>query len=151
MRWLWPDYVNRALPLSVDQRRAIHRDAWKLWAARKRNIALYLTLPAFYLLVVWFASDAGGRLASLLGVGGSGRRLLRAAAPLLLFVLCFVVGGAVLQRWRFAPCVHRATRQHGYEVCVRCGYWLRGLGPDVRRCPECGERREPIRGGAPPR
>ena len=57
-------------------------------------------------------------------------------------VMCFVVGGAVLQRFRFAPCVYRATRSHGHDVCRKCGYWLRGLGDNVKRCPECGAERE---------
>ena len=29
-------------------------------------------------------------------------------------------------------------------VCAACGYWLRGLGDDIERCPECGSQREPM-------
>jgi hypothetical protein len=145
--WIWPDFVNRDLPLSRQERRAIHRDAWRLWWADKRNIMVYLTLPVLYLATVFFASDVIGRGAEALGAGGVISRLSRAAAPFLLFVLCFVVGGAVLQRCRFAPCVYRATRQHGYDVCFACGYWLRGLGDDVESCPECGAARQPLPGG----
>jgi rubrerythrin len=36
---------------------------------------------------------------------------------------------------------HR-IRLEGFDVCTRCGYWLRGLGDDVRQCPECGAERE---------
>ena len=144
MSWIWPDYINRDLPLTRDQRRTIHRQAWKLWAADKWNIALYLTLPAFYLLTVFGSTQAGGWLATSIGVGGLIHKLFRAAGPIVLFVICFVLGGAVLQRFRFAPCAYRATRRHGYDVCVRCGYWLRGLDDDTRHCPECGSAREPI-------
>ena len=142
MSWIWPDYVQRELPLTPQERKAVHREAWKLWWANKWNLILYLALPAFYLLTVFSASDVGGRLATLIGVGGWIHRLFRAGAPFVLFVACFVVGGAVLQRLRFAPCVYRALRYHGYEVCARCGYWLRGLGNDILRCPECGTLRE---------
>lgn len=142
MSWLWPEYVNRELPLTKQERKAIHRDAWRLWWVNKWNIALYLTLPAFYLLAVFFASDVGGRAASLIGASGLIHRLLRAGAPVALFAICFVVGGAVLQRSRFAPCVYRATRRHGHDVCLKCGYWLEGLGDDIKRCPECGAERE---------
>ena len=33
-------------------------------------------------------------------------------------------------------------RAHGYDLCVGCGYDLRGLGPDVGCCPECGHERD---------
>lgn len=142
MSWVWPEYVSRDLGLSTKQRKAIHRDAWKLWWANRWNIVIYLAIPAFYLIAVSFASDVGGRMATLVGMGGILRRLCRAASPLALFIVCFVLGGAVLQRYRFAPCVYRATRLHGYDVCANCGYWLRGLGEDIHRCPECGTSRE---------
>jgi len=150
MSWIWPEYVNRELPLTKQERKAVLRDAWRLWFANKWNILLYLTLPAVYLLTVFFASDVGGRLATLVGAGGLINKLFRAAAPVVLFVICFVVGGAVLQRYRFAPCVYRATRRHGYDVCLECGYWLRGLIDDVKRCPECGTPQEALPTTQPP-
>ncbi len=142
MSWVWPEYVNRDLSLTKEERKAIHREAWKLWWANRWNFALYLTLPAFYLLTVFFASDVGGRIASTIGASGLIHRLFRAGAPVVLFVLCFVVGGAILQRSRFAPCVYQATRRLGHDVCLKCGYWLRGLGDDIARCPECGTERQ---------
>jgi hypothetical protein len=142
MSWVWPDYISRDLPLTRHQRKAIHRDAWKLWWANKWNVVLYMTLPAFYLLTVFFASDVGGRVATFIGATGAIHRLFRAGAPFALLAICFVGGGAVLQRFRFAPCVYRATRRHGHDVCRKCGYWLKGLGDDIKRCPECGTERE---------
>jgi len=142
MSWVWPEYIHPDLPLSREERRTIHRAAWRLWWRNRWNLALYLTLPAFFLLTVFFASDAGGRVAALLGAGGWLQRLFRAAAPVVLFAVCFVGGGAILQRVRFAPCVYRATRQQGCDVCARCGYWLHGLGDEITRCPECGAIRE---------
>ena len=143
MSWIWPDYVNRDLQLTRKERKAIHRDAWRFWWGNKRNIGVYLTLPAFYLLTVFFAADFGGWVASLVGVTGPIHRLFRAAAPVVPFVVCFVLGGAALQRYRFAPCVYRATRAHGHDVCARCGYWLKGLDADIENCPECGTPRQP--------
>ena len=121
---------------------AIHRKAWRVWRANKWNIVLYLTLPVFYLLTVFLASDAGGWVATFIGATGFIHRLFRAGGPFVLFVLCFVVGSAILQRFRFAPCAYRATRQQGYDVCAKCGYWLKGLSDDIRRCPKCGVKRE---------
>lgn len=142
MSWLWPEYIQRDLTLTKQQRKAVHRQAWKLWLRNKWNIALYLTLLAFYLLTVFFASDVGGRIATLIGARGWIHKLFRAGAPIALLVLCFVIGGAILQRYRFAPCVYQATRQQGYDVCRKCGYWLKGLGDDIKHCPECGANRE---------
>ncbi len=142
MSWIWPSYVDSELPVTKEQRKAIHRDAWKLWAGNKWNIVLYLVLPAMYLLLLVPARDVGGSVAAWLGAGGIVFKLSRIAGLVLVPALCFVIGGFVLQRWRFAPCVYRATRGQGFDVCAKCGYWLRGLGEDVKRCPECGGRRE---------
>src|SRR5436190_6525041 len=38
-----------------------------------------------------------------------------------------------------------ALRELGYDVCTVCGYWFRGLGVDVKNCPECGAERNPMR------
>ena len=38
--------------------------------------------------------------------------------------------------------VRQAMRDHGYDLCISCGYELRGLGDEVERCPECGSSRE---------
>ena len=141
MSWIWPEYINRDLPLTQQDRRAIHRLAWKLWWANKWNVVLYLILPAFYLATVTFARDAGGLIAATLGAGGVFQKLCRAGSLLVHLVMCFIVGGALLQRFRFAPCVYRAIQRHGYDVCLRCGYWLRGLLDETDRCPECGKKR----------
>lgn len=34
-----------------------------------------------------------------------------------------------------------AMRRHGFDLCLRCGYWLKGLSRDQTRCPECGAPR----------
>jgi hypothetical protein len=140
MSWIWPQYLHADLQLSRDQRRAIHRDAWRLWARRRTNILVYMALPVGYLLLVPYASDFGGVTAAVFGIVGPLRPLLRAAAPVVLLVACFVVGGGLLQRFRFAPCVYRSAREHGIDICPKCGYWLRDL-PASDPCPECGAPR----------
>jgi hypothetical protein len=140
MSWLWPTYVDRHLPLTGRQRRDVHREAWRRWAANPWNIALYLVLPATYLLGLGLARDAAGMLAWYLGAGGVLVAASHVVGLLLWAILCFVVGGAVFQRYRFAPLVYRTLRRHGHDVCLRCGYWLRGLGHGSR-CPECGAPR----------
>ena len=40
--------------------------------------------------------------------------------------------------------LRNAVREHGYDVCIGCGYRLRRLGDDVDRCHECAWEREPM-------
>jgi hypothetical protein len=142
MSWLWPEFINKDLVIGRQERKAIHRDAWKVWFQNRRNLVFYLVVPAVYLLAAPHASDWGGRIAGLVGVTGWAHKLFRAAGPVFLLLVCFVLEGAVLHRARFAPCVYLAARRRGHDLCGHCGYWLRGLGEDISRCPECGAQRE---------
>lgn len=144
MSWIWPDYINRDLPLNAPARKAIHRKAWKLWWANGWNLTLHLAYCLVCVLALLGAADFGGRLAGCLGIGGLAHKLTRVGALVGVWVLSAILLRAVLGRCRFAPCVYEATRRHGYEVCARCGYWLKGLANDVARCPECGARRTPM-------
>ena len=59
----------------------------------------------------------------------------------LLLYLCFLsfLYGVFCRREVFYR-----IRKEGIDVCTNCGYWLRGLGEDVRQCPECGAGRVPL-------
>jgi hypothetical protein len=152
MEWLWPSFVDENLPLTKQQRKAIHREAWKLWAKRRLNVALYIALVVVLVALYVFGSDiAVDGIAALIGAGGLVHKLFRALAGAIVFGGGFAFMGAVLQRWRFAPCVYEATRAHGIDVCRKCGYWLRDLADDERRCPECGTEREKKNGDEPRR
>jgi predicted RNA-binding Zn-ribbon protein involved in translation (DUF1610 family) len=37
--------------------------------------------------------------------------------------------------------VRAAMARRGFEICSACGYWLKGLREDSKRCPECGAER----------
>jgi hypothetical protein len=37
--------------------------------------------------------------------------------------------------------MRQAMGRRGFDLCPRCGYWLKGLREDSTRCPECGARR----------
>jgi hypothetical protein len=141
MSRLWPTYLDRELPLSRAQRKAIHREAWRRWIRRPLNLLVYLTLPCGYVGLLTFVRDLVGEAALVVGIDGVGYHLARAAAITIWAFVCFVMGGAILQRWRFAPLAWQAAREHGCDLCTRCGYWLRELPEDVTQCPECGAAR----------
>ena len=55
--------------------------------------------------------------------------------------------GCVLYGWTCKREHFYRIQLEGFDVCLSCGYWLRGLGEDVKHCPECGAAREAM----PPR
>ncbi|MGD8454515.1 MAG: hypothetical protein PVJ57_22090 [Phycisphaerae bacterium] len=143
MSWIWPDYIHPGLPLSRGERVAIHRAAWRLWWSDKWNLALHLLVCAGCTVALLNAADLGGRAAGALGIGGILYKVCRAGSLLLVLISAVIIIRAVLGRCRFAPYIYEAIRRQGYDVCTKCGYWLKGLHDDVDRCPECGAERPP--------
>ncbi|MFG0251378.1 MAG: hypothetical protein ACF8NJ_00730 [Phycisphaerales bacterium JB038] len=140
--FLWPSFVSPELGLDKSQRTQIHRQAWRLWWRDRRNLLLYGAAIGIYLLAAFLVVKPAAEWVGLsLQLPSFTIKLLRAGASVLLPIAYFVLLGAVLQRWRFAPCVYRALRQEGHDVCGRCGYLLRGLPADGTCCPECGAKR----------
>ncbi len=133
MSLLVPDYIDRDIPLTGGERKAIRKEAWKLWMKDWRNVLIYLALVAVTIglpmLPIW------GRFVLPFIYGGWHLLLLLTAYTAFVYVVF-----ELLQRFRFAPLVRRVLRQYGYRVCIKCGYWLRGLATDAERCPECGSR-----------
>jgi len=100
------------------------------------------------LVVVVLALAAGASLnwpiaawLQSLGLGRIPARVIGASAvSLATVVIGFVIGYWVL--WGLLLRAFRgAMREIGRDVCVQCGYWLRGLDDGVTRCPECGGAR----------
>jgi hypothetical protein len=55
----------------------------------------------------------------------------------------FLAISAHLFRHSRAKAFYAAVRDHGYDICSECGYWLRDLTDEVSQCPECGTPRCP--------
>ncbi len=127
MSWLAPDYFDRELPLSVDDRKEIRRQAWKLWFANRWNPAIYIVVIA--------AINVLGDLALRHIRGHIGQMLwwhwLIAAIVFILILLCSIRG---LQSWRFAPLARQVVREQGFNICPKCGKRLR----DATDCPRHG-------------
>jgi hypothetical protein len=145
MGWFRPTYIDPALPLHKEQRALIHGDAWRLWSANPWHTVLYVLMLLFSIPLVFVV---GGLVNLVQGRPAlSGFDLSAVISTMIVLVLFGVVGASLLQRFRFRACVYRALRERGYDVCMRCGYWLRDLADDERRCPECGAGREPTTKG----
>ena len=118
-------YVDPAIELTEEQR----------YFVRSRIGAATQSLPA---IIRWLI--VGGVLA-LWAI------MIAGVPPHVMFILVlvamFMIGGATgyYFKQRLGPTVWSALRELGYDVCTHCGYWLRGLGDDVKQCPECGSAR----------
>ena len=133
VRWLWFDHFPAELELTQDERaRAVllanaHRKREPKYRGAGRRadlIGLMAGLPILGAYMLW-----------RLGPGGSRSSFL----PMILALYVISALAAYLTR---RPFIRHALREMGYELCEDCGYWLRGLGDDVKHCPECGAARE---------
>ena len=122
-------YSNGDLPLTNKERREIRRSAWRLWKRDWRNKTLYVTAHLVFMLavstIVWFDPNFWQTwifLTICLGLA--------------------LLGREILERVSVVPLGRRLMRERGIDVCIRCGYWLRDLGKDITKCPECGWQRE---------
>lgn len=101
------------------------------------SAGIFLNWP----LSAWFQSLGMGRIiAHMIGAG--------------LMALSVAIVSIVLGHWLlwsiWSRSFRRALREIGRDVCVECGYWLRGLDNHVTRCPECGAgRTQPVRSNRP--
>ncbi len=122
-----PDRV----PLSTEQLKEIHNETTRSF--------LQLVIP--FTLVAGFVLGLLTPLIIPFSWTGMAWRYARVGVGLGLFAL---LGFALFQivRPRYEHYFRRVVRKRGHEMCLRCGYWLKGLGEDVKQCPECGWRRE---------
>lgn len=60
---------------------------------------------------------------------------------LLMIVVLFWPWSAWMFRSLYVRPVRMAMREAGHDLCIGCGYELRGLDESITRCPECGQER----------
>lgn len=130
-------YIDPTIPIDRNTRKGVGQMAWKQWNRNPINgltFGLGLTIPIFMFPLI------SGQLIPVQSWTGFPAFLL----TFVLYVSYLFALVTCMRRWRYAPCVYAELRGHGYEVCTRCGYWLRDLDAGVTRCPECGREREPM-------
>lgn len=137
-RWLHLGFIHTRLPLTAAQRVEIDRRS-HAYAMKQRWFRRMLFLAS---AVLPFAVIGGG-LAASIGL----QQIIPSASVawsigfLGLCALSVALYLRIVWSWYKRP-TRMALRDLGYEICVRCGYWLRGLADDVKRCPECGAARQ---------
>lgn len=138
LRWLWLDYVDPQLGLSRSQRSRIFSRAHPMSPMKKPAVARAWWMP---LLGVLSSVLSFGPLFVWVSIGKPTGIIELTILALLVFVVPWVAT-AWIGRYTWRPNVAAALRAEGFNVCAKCGYWLRGLGAEVKQCPECGTSRE---------
>jgi len=145
LRWLFGNFTDPQYELS---RREQHRLSM---AAHKKYVSWYrfwgysiLVIAVPFGLALIYGIPA---VLNWLGLAGQSR-----AHTVALAIVCLLVWpySAWVYRSLYIKPVRRAMRDHGYVLCIDCGYELRGLGDEVERCPECGSPREAMQEGESP-
>jgi hypothetical protein len=125
------DLVDAELPLTEKELASIWRDGQLRHVPSKRETLIFL--------VVFF-----GPILALFGLGillvdtiGYPKTTM-AITTLMMCIWCCWAVALLPKRSSNSRIFRRELRLRGYDVCVSCGYWLRGVGVKTHRCPECG-------------
>ena len=145
LRWLLFDYADPDLPLSFWKRQKV---AWRRVPLRTlpvsirwRRIVFGLGTVLPTIVAVPLAIKATTVMASRIGGVGQFIPLL-----LLLVVPTYWIWTCALYGFVSRTEHYHRIRLEGFDICLKCGYWLRGLGDEITNCPECGTKREPMPG-----
>lgn len=133
--WLLFQYAPPDLKLSRAQKREARQRTWRLYRTTISSLAICLGTATLLGVVyggVIMLIDAVylGRLYPIVVVFG----------PLVVVALTWMAI-AFAGRWIYGKAHYQALRDMGFDVCMRCGYWLRGLPATAPQCPECGALR----------
>ncbi len=134
--------------LSRSERIRMKRGVTANWSAQERAMVVagtvILMVPIMAVLLVLAAGCFGSNTYFWANLKG-----LEALAVFLVLGSLFVGPAVIL--WIAYDRVYgrpllRILRLEGYEVCVRCGYWMVDLRDEIQECPACRSRREPMPG-----
>ena len=140
IKWWSAGVLGDGITLSREQRRTVNRRAMVDFLRHPLRVAACLVVSMAPVLI--FVVVGQNAVPLLIGPTGPINHMM------LIVVLALLVSYAaqmvtMLWVWRniYGPHLRRAMQDVGWEVCIKCGYSLRGL-EDVKRCPECGAKRE---------
>ena len=133
LRWMLYDCSDPEWNLTPAQRARLMARMDQLYAKERfrsrRDWILAIGGTVVLLFALLLATVAGGPgfLQILLGFATFGVAMLVGQIPL-----------AWLWRMLTVRLVRQAMCEEGFDVCMSCGFLLRGLGDDIAKCPECG-------------
>lgn len=140
LRWLVGNYADPEFQLTRARQREVTRLAHHKHLA---GVTLW-TWTIAMTIAGWLAVGLAVRPLSTLLLNNGLPPVAAFLTSILTLCAAVCLMAAWLYRLIYAKPVRRAMRDLGYDVCIGCGYRLRGLNDDIARCPECGHPREPL-------
>ena len=134
---LFSSFVDPTIPLDHATTKEIHRAAWKRWQSTPATMALLMAAIVVPLILDDLLFSF---IENLLNTS----RLSSYLISILIFVPYLFGITWLFRHIRYAPCVYAELRARGYDVCPKCGYWLRDLDQSITKCPECAHLRDAI-------
>lgn len=132
MSLLYPKFINEVVPLTIEQKKTARKMAWRKWRSQKWHTLIFLAVLITMIIIYSLFIEA------LENYTGSKLNGWPHIMSLVGFFSITWMSYRLLQHFCFASHYRLAVRELGYDVCVGCGYWLRGLDKSVQTCPECG-------------
>jgi hypothetical protein len=142
LRWLVFDYVDPALEIDVRERRKIRAAARRRVVGASAEVHSRGVVPWWPRIIAPMIPATAMGIAFVLFFMKSQKMWWDILWVMALQLLLSWLLLAVVARWTWRPAVWMALRDAGHHVCLHCGYWLRGLDDNVKRCPECGAERK---------
>lgn len=138
-QWMIQRYTSAHIALSRDELRRLEQRCNEIVAVHRfRMLSItVLAVVTTVLVVILFPRMIGTAIGAATGwperwcIAGSAIILAVAMASGWMFIFTQV----------YVRPLRSALREFGHEVCLRCGYSLRGLPDTTDRCPECGLQR----------
>jgi hypothetical protein len=132
-------YTGANITLSARELKHVEKRSSQLFAEQQRRFWIIMALAV---ATAGLSVTLGSMLLAPLLAATMGWRetWCKAGSALVIAILVTAVWMYMFVRLYVRP-LRRALSEMGYEVCVRCGYWLRGLPANVSNCPECGTER----------
>lgn len=134
LRWLLGNFTDPQYKLP-------RKEQFRLsWVAHEKYLseAKFWGWTAIIVAPAIIALGLLGRMLDAMGYGGENMAYL---IGLGIMLLIFWPWCAWMYRYTYIKPIRRAMREEGFDLCIECGYELRGLPDDVTKCPECGSDR----------
>jgi hypothetical protein len=135
IRWLFGNFTDPQYKLPWRQQFSLSNQAHRRYVTESTFLSRTILIVAPFLLLLILVRPG------LVYFGYGGRNL-----PFLIvtgaLVMLFWPWSAWMYRSMYAGPIRKVMREVGNDVCIECGYELRGLGDDIKRCPECGANRD---------
>lgn len=134
LRWLFGNFADPQYKLTRREQFRLSNQAHLRYVTPKAFLwrTVLIALPWLGLLML---------IKPTLAYFGLGMQSKPYMMVLMTLLVLFWPWSAWMYRSLYIRPVRRAMREAGYDLCINCGYELRGLDESITQCPECGEAR----------